>query len=312
MIVGKVPLRITLGGGGSDLPGFYEKNGGFWLNTTVDKYVYVVVKPRFEPQIRLSYSELEFANRIDDIDHGIFREALRMFGLKDHIELISIADLPSGTGLGSSGAFTVALLGALYKYAGEVDNNLPEIAYRIERDNLNRVTGCQDHYAAYFGGCRAYTLSKKGKVTMEILNTDLLFPHLSLFYTNRSRNSQGILSEVKDAEKRMLEIKRIGVESYKAIKDMNYLKFGKLLNEHWETKRGITDKMSSDYIDNCYNYGLKNGAIGGKLIGAGGGGFLMFYSHTEEDRETLVKSLSTFMRYVPFKPVKHGLVVKEI
>jgi len=312
VIIAKVPLRITLGGGGTDLPGFYQKHGGFWITAAIDKYIYVIVKDRFESNLRVAYSELEFASKPEEIGHGVVREALKAFNIQSHFEIISIGDLPARTGLGSSGAFTVALLGALNKYRGTQDKTLPETAYNLERASLNRMTGRQDHYAAYFGGVRAYTLTPEDKISYEVLNDYALQDHLSLFYTGKTRGSEPILEEVDKAEAAMLKIKELGHESYEALVDMNYKRLGELLNTHWTLKRGITDKMSGSYIDKCYSHALENGATGGKLVGAGGGGFLMFCSQTKEERDTLVKSLDNHLVHVPFKIHNRGLEVKQI
>jgi len=312
MIVAKTPLRLTLGGGGSDLPGFYEKHGGFWITAAIDKYVYVLVKDHFESNIRVSYSQLEFASRPDEIQHGVIREALKMFAINSNFEVSSIADVPSGTGLGSSGSFTVALLGALNRYADKVDRMLPETAYRLEQENLNRLTGRQDHYAAYFGGCRAYKLSKNGTIDYEHINLDGLPNHLSLFYTETTRNSNHLLDKVRDAEETMLEIKRIGHESYCALKNQDYGHFGELMHQHWMLKRSISDEMSKGYIDKCYDHALKHGAIGGKLVGAGGGGFMLLVSADEKGQCKLLHELSAFLRYVPFGFTQTGLEVREV
>lgn len=312
MIIAKVPLRITLGGGGTDLPQFYKIHGGFWITAAIDKYIYVLVKDRWEANLRISYSKLEFANIPDEIEHRVIREALKSFNITDHFEVISIADLPARTGLGSSGAFTVALLGALHKYKGTQDRTLPEAAYHLERTYLNRMTGRQDHYAAYFGGVRAYTLTPDDKISYQILKPESLQDHLSLFYTGKRRMSSPILEEVSKAENTMLKIKKLGHESLKAIEELNYKRIGELLHIHWRNKRGITDKMSSNYIDKCYDHALKNGAIGGKIVGAGGAGFLMFCSLNREDRIRLINQLGTFLRHVPFKFTLNGLEVNEI
>lgn len=312
MIVAKVPLRITLGGGGSDLPGFYEKYGGFWITAAIDKYIYVVVKNRFEPQLRVAYSELEFAANPDKIGHGVVREALKTFNIHNHLEIISIADLPAGTGLGSSGAFTVALLGALNRYRGTMDKMLPETAYHLEQETLNRMTGRQDHYAAYFGGVRAYTLSPDGGISYEDLSGDPLQSHLSLFYTGTTRASSPILKEVGEADTHIQRIKELGRKSLRAIKDMDYKRFGEYLHTHWTIKRGITPKMSSNYIDKCYELALQTGATGGKLVGAGGGGFLMFCSQTQEDRTRLIKAMNNHLKHIPFTIHNNGLEVKQV
>jgi D-glycero-alpha-D-manno-heptose-7-phosphate kinase len=312
VIVAKAPLRLTLGGGGSDLPGFYEKHGGFWVAATIDKYVYVLVKDRFEENMRISYSKLEFASQPEDVQHGVVREALKLYGLTRHLEVTSIGDLPSGSGLGSSGAFTVALLGALDRYTGRRDNMLPDTAYRLERENLNRATGCQDHYAAYFGGGRAYTLTKEGRVSYTEMKLKPLESHLSLFFTDLTRNSEALLTKAASAEETMLRIKQIGLESYRALIDLDYVRFGELLREHWELKRGIADGMSTSYVDRCYAHALKHGASAGKLIGAGGGGFLMLFSETEDSRDRVVHEIGTFLRHVPFSLTQGGLEVKQV
>ncbi len=307
------PLRLTCGGGGTDLPDFYPKYGGFWVTAAIDKYIRVIVKPRFEPELRVSYSKLEFASCPDEIEHPIVREALKLYGVESHTEIISLADLPSGTGLGSSGAFTVALLGALEKYVGVSTWKIPEKAYEIERNTLNRMTGRQDHYAAYFGGLKSYSLTPGGEVSFDHVETGALEEHLSLFYTGKTRRSNAILEEVNKADDIMLQIKELGRLSHIALNDLTYTLFGELLHEHWELKRSISNNMSADFIDKVYNHALDNGALGGKLIGAGGGGgFLMFCSRNDGDRRKLIKALNSHMRHIPFKLVSEGLKVKEL
>jgi len=313
LILGTTPTRITLGGGGTDLPGFFEKHGGFWVTAAIDKRITVLVKPRFEAELRIAYNELEFVANPDKVKHPIVREALKMFRMHSHLEIISISDLPSGTGLGSSGAFTVALLVALNKYQGCKDNDLAESAYNLERKTLNRMTGRQDHYAAFYGGARAYTLSKDGNISSQSLSVDKLGDHLSMFYTGHTRRSNAILKEVSKADKIMLKIKDIGLKSYCALLGEDYTRFGELLHEHWELKRSISKNMSGDYIDKFYNCALNHGALGGKLIGAGGGGgFLMFCSRTPLDRDKLVAHMSGYLRHIPFNLVDEGLTVKTL
>jgi D-glycero-alpha-D-manno-heptose-7-phosphate kinase len=294
MIITRSPLRITLGGGGTDLPSYYQDHGGFLVAAAIDKYVYVTVMRPFTPGIFLKYSHLEHVERIDDVQHRLIREALLELDFRTpQIEITTLADIPAGTGLGSSGSFTTALLKALYAHRRRLlhPNELAELACDIEINRLAEPVGKQDQYIAAFGGVTCFTFRGDGSVQAEPLRMpmDALFnleDNLLLFFTGFSRSAGSILadqkkrSEIHDAEMlaNLHDVKELGLRSCDALLNGDMSGFGALLHEQWEQKKRRSGGMSNPLIDEWYELGLKNGAIGGKLVGAGGGGFLLFYS----------------------------------
>jgi D-glycero-alpha-D-manno-heptose-7-phosphate kinase len=294
MIITRSPLRITLGGGGTDLPSYYEKYGGFLVAAGIDKYVYVTVTRPFIQGIFLKYSNLEHVANIDDVQHRLIREALRELNFKTpQIEITTLADIPAGTGLGSSGSFTTALLRALYAHRRRFlhPNELAELACDIEINRLAEPVGKQDQYIAAFGGVTCFTFNRDGSVVAEPLRMpmDALFnleDNLLLFFTGFSRSAGTILadqkkrSETHDAEMlaNLHDVKELGLRSRDALMNGDMSAFGVLMHEQWEQKKRRSGGMSNPHIDEWYELGLQNGAIGGKLVGAGGGGFLLFYS----------------------------------
>jgi len=317
MILTKVPLRITLAGGGTDLPSFYEKHGGFWVTAAINKHIYVVVKDRFEPEPRISYSKLEIVEDTTKIEHPIIRECLKKFGYLKNIEVLTFADLPGSSGLGSSGAFATAMVVAVLEYMNTShrhrDIHPPEIAFEIEHDILGRTTGRQDHYASYYGGVREYTSDKQGRIKQSMVAEGFgLELYLMMFYTGITRAAEPILQQVSSKENVMLQIQDIGYDTYNAIKRREYYKVGKLFDEHWKAKRSITPEMSTGAIDKWYRLALNNGAEGGKLIGAGGGGFLLFYVDPI-NRQKLRSVLTTEgLNEVPFFFTRKGVEVFSI
>jgi D-glycero-alpha-D-manno-heptose-7-phosphate kinase len=300
MITSRSPLRITLGGGGTDLPSYYREHEGFLIAAAIDKYVYVSVTRPFTEGVLLKYSQLEQHKSIFDVKHPIIREALYLLDFKTpQIEITTLADIPAGTGLGSSGSFTTALLKALYAHRRRYlhQEELAELACHIEIDRLGEPIGKQDQYAAAMGGITCYTFHKDDKVTavpLEI-SMDTMFDledNLLLFFTGFSRSASGILKDQKDrtqnSDNDMLAnlhfVKDLGYRSKKSLEDGDTELFGKLMHEHWEHKKKRSGGMSNQQIDNWYELGMKNGAVGGKLVGAGGGGFLMFMA---KDRNKL-------------------------
>lgn len=284
MIVSRTPFRLSLGGGGTDLPAYFTKYGGFFVSGAVDKYMHIVVNDRFEPGIRLSYSRTEIVDSPDFIRHPSVREALKLLNLRDKIEIVSLADIPAATGLGSSGSFTVGLLNALYAHQRVVKTpeQIAEIACDIALNRLHEPSGKQDEYTASLGGIRAYEIDTRGNVTSKELNiSDHTLSELEyvimMFYTGITRNAGEILGRqqgrVSDGDgetvEKMHAIKAIGLESKKALEAGDLRRFGELLHEHWTVKRGITASMTTDYIDSWYSLARENGAIGGKLVGAG-------------------------------------------
>ena len=300
MIIARSPLRISLGGGGTDLPSYYGEHGGFLIAGAIDRYVYVTVIRPFTPGIYLKYSQLEHVEQVEEVNHRIIREALKFFDLKTpQIEITTLADIPAGTGLGSSGSFTTALLKALYAHRRRLvhPHELAELACDIEINRLSEPIGKQDQYIAAYGGLTCFTFEKDGCVEAEPLKVsmDTLFDledNLLLFFTGFARDAGSILKEQharslqNDAE--MIEnlhfVKELGYRSRECLEKGCTADFGALMHEHWKHKKKRSGSMSNSKIDEWYEYGFKNGANGGKLVGAGGGGFLMFYA---EDRNRL-------------------------
>lgn len=298
MIITRSPLRVTLGGGGTDLPSYYREHGGFLIAAAIDRYVYVTVMRPFIEGIFLKYSKLEHVDRIDEVQHPIIREAIRMLGFRTpQLEITTLADIPAGTGLGSSGSFTTALLKALYAHRRRLLHpaELAELACEIEIDRLQEPVGKQDQYIASYGGITCFTFNRDGSVEAEplALHMNSLFAledNLLLFFTGFSRSAGHILQEQKtrteDADAEMLrnlhDVKELGVRSREALEGGDPARFGELMHEHWLHKKRRSSGMSNPRIDEWYELGRRNGALGGKLVGAGGGGFLLFYS--EEHR----------------------------
>ena len=291
MIITRSPLRITLGGGGTDLPSYYRENGGFLISAAIDKYVYVTVTRPFSPGVYLKYSSIENVNNINGVQHPIIRESLKIIINADapQIEITTLADIPSGTGLGSSGSFTTALIKALFTHYKKSihPKELAELASEIELIKLKEPIGKQDQYISAFGGLTVLTFNKDETVEVEPLAISIKTQHdlednLLLFYTGISRSASSILldqdSRSKNNEVDILEnlhfTKVIGYKIKEALVLGDTFRFGQLMNEHWEQKKYRSPGMSSEQIDGIYNTALKNGAVGGKLVGAGGGGFV--------------------------------------
>jgi len=305
MIITRSPLRITLGGGGTDLPSYYRKFGGFLISAAIDKYVYVTVMRPFTPGIFLKYSQLEKTNTVDEVQHPILREAIRLLDFKTpQIEITTLADIPSGTGLGSSGSFTTALLKALFAHRRRLvlPDELARLACRIEMDILKEPIGKQDQYIAAYGGVTCFEFNQDDSVNAYPLplSMDTLFDledNLLLFFTGFSRSASTILMDQDKRSKEMDEemlnnmhyVKELGLQSKESLVAGRTSEFGALMHEHWEHKRRRSSGMSNPQIDEWYDLGMKNGALGGKLVGAGGGGFLMFYA---EDRNRLRHAMS--------------------
>lgn len=294
MIIARSPLRITLGGGGTDLPSYYREHEGFLIAVAIDKYVYVTVMRPFTPGIYLKYSQIEHVDRVEDVRHPIVREAVQMLGLRTpQVEITTLADIPAGTGLGSSGSFTTALLKALYAHRRRLihPSELAELACHIEIDRLREPIGKQDQYIAAYGGVTCFTFKKDDSVEAKplALSMDTLFDledNLLLFFSGFARSAGSILKDQNDrtvkSDEEMLRnlhyVKELGLKSKEALEAGKPALFGELMHEHWEHKKRRSAGMSNPQIDEWYELGRKNGAIGGKLVGAGGGGFLMFYA----------------------------------
>ncbi len=294
MIITRSPLRVSLGGGGTDLPSYSKEHGGFLIAAAIDKYVYINIHPRFVEGFLLKYSHLEEVRSIDEIQHPIIREALRMAEIQArNLEITSMADIPAGTGLGSSGSFTTALLKALHAYKKSLvhPSQLAEQACRVEIDILREPIGKQDQYIAAYGGITCFEFAREGSVKAWPLSIseETLFnleDNLLLFFTGYSRSASAILKEQDDKSKQsdldmtknLHFVKELGYRSKQALERGDVDEFGRLMDVHWKHKKRRSAGMSSPEIDGWYDCALANGALGGKLIGAGGGGFLMFYA----------------------------------
>lgn len=315
MIISRSPLRITLGGGGTDLKSYYEENEGYLISAAIDKYVYVSVMRPFSAGIFLKYSKLEHVKKIADLQHPIIKEALQMLeNDPPQIEITTLADIPSGTGLGSSGSFTTALLKALYAFKKQHlnQNDLAKLACEIEIDRLGEPIGKQDQYIAAYGGLTCFTFHRNDDVTAAPLeiNEEVLTEledNLLLFFTGFSRSASEILEDQKvksqkkdgDMLNNLHYVKQLGIASRDALISNDMRLFGELMHEHWEHKKSRSGGMSNPKIDEWYRLAKAHGAIGGKLVGAGGGGFLMFMAH---DRNKLRASMKTVgLQEVRFK-----------
>lgn len=294
MIITRSPLRISLGGGGTDLPSYYEEHGGFLVAAAIDQHVYINVHRRFEEGFVLKYSRLEEVPSVDKIEHPIIREALKLVGVTErNLEISSMADIPAGTGLGSSGSFTTALLKALHTMRKNIVRpaELAAQACQIELEKLHEPIGKQDQYIAAVGGITSFHFLPSGKV--EVLPVELdeetlfnLQDNLLLFFTGYTRSASKILKEQNDRTKSldsaMVEnlhfVKETGVLSKEALESGNLREFARLMDVHWQRKKERSGGMSNAQINGWYDFAMANGALGGKLIGAGGGGFLMFYT----------------------------------
>jgi D-glycero-alpha-D-manno-heptose-7-phosphate kinase len=304
MIIVRSPLRITLGGGGTDLPSYYRQHEGFVVAAAINKYVYVTLLRPFREGIYLKYSQLETVDRVEDVQHRIIREALRLENLRTpQIEITALADIPAGTGLGSSGSFTTALLEGLHAHRRRLihPQQLAELACHIEIDLLGEPIGKQDQYIAAYGGVTCFAFHKDERVTAipVRLSTQTLFDledNLLLFFTGFSRSASDILQDQNTrtlhSDKEMVEhlhfVKDLGYRSCKALEDGDCALFGALMHEHWEHKKQRSAGITNPQVDQWYGLALRNGAAGGKLVGAGGGGFLMFYAN---DRNRLRRTM---------------------
>jgi D-glycero-alpha-D-manno-heptose-7-phosphate kinase len=294
MIITRSPLRISLGGGGTDLPSYYREHGGFLIAAAIDKYIYINVHRRFVDGFLLKYSHLEEAATIEEIKHPIIREALRLVGVAErNLEITSMADIPAGTGLGSSGSFTTALLKALHALRKNLVHpaELAEQACRIELEKLREPIGKQDQYIAAYGGITCFKFIPEGQVEawpLKISEETLynLEDNLLLFFTGYARSASQILKEQDDkskqADQAMVDnlhlVKELGLQSQAALESDNLPEFAQLMDVHWQRKKERSRSMSNQEIDAWYDCAMANGALGGKIIGAGGGGFLMFYA----------------------------------
>ena len=299
MIVSRTPFRLPLGGGGTDLPSYYSKHGGSLLSVAISKYIYVIVNKNFDKGIKASYRKIEDVKTLDELQHPIAREALRLMGVTEGVEVYSMADAPGNTGLGSSSAYCVGLLNCLYTYKRKHASPqvLADEACRIEMDILHEPIGKQDQYMAAFGGLTKLDIAKDGKVavsspmlsesTFESLENNLV-----MFYTGYQRSASEVLKDQNEATKKdeaavmenLHKIKAIGADICASLEGGRVDDIGPLFHKHWMAKRKLSGKISNSAIDELYETGMRNGATGGKLIGAGGGGFIVFYCPGEKSK----------------------------
>jgi D-glycero-alpha-D-manno-heptose-7-phosphate kinase len=299
VIITRTPLRISIGGGGTDLPSYYQRFGGFVISAAINKYIYISINEPFRGGYILKYSALENAAELEEIRHPLMREALRMHGIKPPVEISVIADIPAGTGLGSSGSFTVGLLRALHAYKRSyVDAaTVAKEACEIEIDVLNQPVGKQDQYIAAHGGLACFEFLEDGEVKvspLQVKNGTIheLEEHLLMFFTGYSRNASSVLDDQKarseTGDAAMIEnlhyTKQLGLCIKAALERGDIGRYGQYLHEHWVHKRERSPGTTNEGIDRWYQAGRSNGALGGKLVGAGGGGFLLFFA---EDRKAL-------------------------
>lgn len=306
MIFARAPLRISLGGGGTDLPSYYRERGGFLIAGAIDKYIYLLVHDVFQKRYRLKYSNMEEVDTVDEIQHPIIREALREHWRGAPLEIASVADIPAGTGLGSSGSFTVCLLKALATASGRSTTPawLAEEACRIEIDRLGEPIGKQDQYASAHGGICSYEFHTDDSVTVSplVLSDETVRrfnDHMLLFYTGETRSASAILkdqnSRTAARDEAMLEnldrTKELGLRARDLLLAGDLESYARDMHDHWENKRQRSRGMSNERIDSLYKTALANGAIGGKLVGAGGGGFLLIFSQEPQATRDALTSL---------------------
>ncbi len=294
MIITRSPLRISLGGGGTDLPSYYREHGGFLVAGALDKYVYLTLHRTFVPDLIVKYSKLERVPTAAQLEHPIIREAFGLLGMDGRsLELTSMADIPGGTGLGSSGSFTTALLKVLHTANKNLISpaELAEQACHIEIDRLGEPVGKQDQYIAAIGGITVFTFHQDGRVEYRPgrISQETLFnleDNLLLFFTGYSRSASAILTDQNDRSKKhdpaMLDhlhfTKDLGYQSLAALESGKLEEFARVMDVHWQRKKARSSGMSNNHINEWYDHAMAHGALGGKLIGAGGGGFLMFYA----------------------------------
>lgn len=304
MLITRTPLRISIGGGGTDLPSYYRNHGGFVISAAIDKYIYVALNRTFTPEFLLKYSEIERCKDVGEIRHPILREALKAHKVESNLELVSIADIPAGTGLGSSGSFTVGTLRGIYALRREhiTAQALAEEACRIEIDVLGNSVGKQDQYIAAFGGLTVFHFNQDGSVIVEPLKIESDVLHqleerLLLFFTGFSRSASSILSDQDEKTKsedplmvaNLASVKEMGLEIKGLLEKGDIDGFGRMMNHHWQVKRARSAGMSNKQIDGWYELAMRSGAVGGKLVGAGAGGFLLLLA---EDIPRLRQSMT--------------------
>ncbi len=315
MIITKTPLRVSYTGGGTDFPDYYLRHGGAVVSSGINKYMYITVNPKFDNTLRVSYSRTEIVKEASELQHDIVREALRHVGIKGGIEITSIADIPAGTGLGSSSAFAVGLLNALYTYSGvhKSAEQLAQEACEIEIDDLNHPIGKQDQYAAAYGGTNYFRFNSDGTVDRKRIffddeNARLMRQKLMLFYTGITRSADEVLREQKRNTERKKETLDFMRDQAEEMYDLFFNegineKFGEMLHEGWMHKKELATNIENKIISDYYEKAIEAGAKGGKLLGAGGGGFLLFYCD-EQYHRAVEKAIG--LRRIEFHPNLNG------
>ena len=307
MIITRTPLRICLGGGGTDVKDYYERFGGYVVSAAINQYIYIVIHNSFDKSIRICYSKREIVSTADEVHHPVVREAMKLFGITDSgIEIISFADVPSDTGLGSSSSFTVGLISALaaYKKRRMTRYEIAEMAYHVEREILQEAGGKQDQYIAAFGGISTIEVENEDTATVSPVQIShesiaLLERNILLFYTGIKRSSfkaqqaliKGVQKKTQTLES-LHEIKRLGIETEKILRNGEINRYADFLKQHWEAKQHLSDLVTNGKINRHYQTAMANGAQGGKIIGAGGGGYLLAYCSDPEKRSLLRLALS--------------------
>ncbi len=301
MIIVQSPLRISLFGGGTDFPDYYLQEGGCVLSTAIDKYIFVVIKQRFDAKLRIGYTSTEMVDTVDEIQHELIREALRLTGISKGVEITTMGDIPAGSGLGSSGAVTVGALNAMYTYLNEniSASRLAREACEIEIEKLKKPIGVQDQYISAFGGLRFIEFQTNGVIQVERLSLDGLVKrrlneNLLIFYTGVTRQADTILAEQQvNIQQRMTVLREMKQMAYTARQELeagNVDTLGRLLHESWMLKKQLASRISNGFIDEIYRTARDAGALGGKILGAGGGGFLLLYCPYER-RESVRAAL---------------------
>jgi len=316
MILARAPMRIVLGGGGTDLPSYYSRYGGFVLSAAIDKYLYIYVnRPAADGLIRVKYSRYEEVTSPDQVQHDLVRPALKLLGIKNNVEIVSMADVPAGTGLGSSGTYLVCLLTALYELKRErvPTQALAEFACHVEMNLAGHSVGKQDHYLAAFGGITCLDIERDGRVNVSPFNLSIttaeeLRSRVLLFFTGITRNAGDVLrlqhQDTEAGDSTVLDslhrTKELGYRIKEALEGGNLDQFGHLLHEHWENKKRRSCKISNPRVDRWYAVAREAGALGGKIIGAGGGGFLMLYCSNDEKTSVREALAAEGLREMPY------------
>lgn len=316
MIIVQTPLRVSFFGGGTDFPSFFMEEGGCVLSSAIDKFIFLTIKERFDDKLRVGYTRTEMVDDIEELQHELIRESLRTTGIMNGVEITTMGDIPSeGSGLGSSSTVTVGALHAMYAYQGEIISaeRLAREACTIEIETLKKPIGIQDQYIAAYGGLRFFEFLPDGEVKTEKvkISTDArraMNDNFLLFFTGVGRKSSTILNEqkenIKDRSNELREMKEMAYQARSYVEAENFDALGELMNQSWELKKKLAGKISNDQINNLYDKARGAGAIGGKIAGAGGGGFLLLYVPYE--RQNKVRSVLTDLQELPFRLESDG------